>query len=575
MAWALAGAGLLLATVLAFAFAHLYLNQPKPSVTRFLVSAPSEVTDLGLPALSPDGRFLAFATFSQDGVRQLWLRPLDNVAAHPLPGTDGAYFPFWSPDSRYLGFFASGSLKKIDVAGGPPQTIMTASAGGGSGSWNSEGVIIFSSGGGSGILKVSQDGGAPTPLTTLDRSQGEFAQFAPSFLPDGRHFLFTKVRTVGPGTEESVCIGSLDSKETKCLMKTESFALYAPPGYLLYRSAGALMAQPFDANHLITTGDAFPVASGVRDFSVSPKGTLAYILGVSGETELRWFDRSGKNLGTVGQPADYSSPALSPDGTRVVVGIKKGGAGRSLWVFDLRRGTSSRFTFDPADEFNPLWSRDSSQIIFTSAQQGVRDIYEKAASGLGNSEVVFESKDQQKNVVDWSPDGRYVVYDITTAPAGLWILPLFGDRKPFPFIQGGFDARQARFSPDGRYIAYASDESGDYEIYVQTFPEQGGKWQVSTGDGRYPEWRRDGKEIYFVSAGKLMTVGVDTTGSQFQAGTPKPLFEEHFGGGSAINPNAIYRVSADGQRFLAVTTAGQQGPSPITVVLNWAADLKP
>jgi eukaryotic-like serine/threonine-protein kinase len=308
-------------------------------------------------------------------------------------------------------------------------------------------------------------------------------------------------------------------------------------------------------------------------FSVSQKGALAYIPRGSAETELQWFDRSGKSLGTVGQVADYSGPALSPDGTRIAVGIQSAGSGRSLWLIDLRRGTTSRFTFDPADEFNPLWSRDGSRILFTSAQNGNRDIYEKASSGIGGSEAVFQSKDQQKNVDDWSPDGRYVAYDTTAAPVSLWILPLFGDRKPSPFVQSTYNARQARFSPDGRYVAYASDESGDFEIYVQTFPEHGGKWQVSTGGGRDPEWRRDGKELYFISGGKLMAVDVNAAGPQFEAGTPKALFEAHLGGSSAVNPNAIYRVSADGQRFLAVTAA-EQTSSPVTVVLNWAADLK-
>ncbi len=576
MAWALAGAGLLLAAALAFVFVRPYLNQPKPSVMRFLISPPTEVVDLGLPRLSPDGRLLAFVGVSQDGSRQLWLRPLDNVAAHPLPGTEGALAPFWSSDSRYLGFFASGSLRKIDVAGGPPQTLAELLAGGGSGSWNRDGVIIFSPSAGGALWKISQAGGAPTPLTTLDRLRGEFAQAAPWFLPDGRHFLYIAVRSTGPTVERWVCAGSLDSKETKCLLQANSAALYAPPGYLVYVRAGALMAQPFDAQRLATTGDAVPIADGVLNVSVSANGILAYIAGASRETELQWFDRSGKSLGTVGQPADYSSPALSPDGTRVAAGIQSPGAGtRNLWILDLKRGAASRFTFDPADEFNPLWSRDGSQILFTSAQQGVRDIYQKSADGAGDPEVVFASRDQQKNVDDWSPDGRYVVYDITAAPDNLWILPLFGGRKPFPFVQSNYDVRQARFSPNGRYIAYASDETGDYEIYVQTFPEPGGKWQVSTGGGRDPEWRRDGKELYFVSGGKLMAVDVNTGGPQFEAGTPKSLFEVHFGSGTAINPNATYRVTADGQRFLCVTSTGQQGPPPITVVTNWTADLKP
>ncbi len=244
----------------------------------------------------------------------------------------------------------------------------------------------------------------------------------------------------------------------------------------------------------------------------------------------------------------------------------------------MKRGTASRLTFDAADDLNPVWSRDGSQILFSSAQSGTRDIYEKAANGLGDSELVFASKEQQKSLDDWSSDGRYVAYDLTSAPTSLWILPLFGDRKPIPFVQGNFGARQARFSPNGRYVAYASEETGNYQIYVQTFPQPSGKWQVSTAGGVNPEWRRDGKELYFLSNAGLMAVDVDTTGPQFEMGIPKPLFEADFvaGSGNAGFPNAPYRVTADGQRFLAVTTTGQQTfSSPITVVLNWAADLKP
>ncbi len=581
IAWALAAAGLLLAAALAFLFARIYLNQPKPSVTRLLILPPENViwwagtlgrsVGRGPISLSPDGRLLAFVGASQDGRRQLWLRPLDNVTAHPLPGTDGAVYPFWSPDSRYLGFFTSGGLKKIDVAGGPPQTLYDGRSVGG-GSWNSDGAIIFGSA--DGLLKISQAGGAPSPITTLDRSQGDVEHYSPWFLPDGRHFLYAALRET-VSRERWVCAGSLDSKDTKCLFQAGSPAFYAPPGYLLYWRADsdALMAQPFDAQHLVITGDAFPIADPAQHASVSANGILAYIPGASGERELQWFDRSGKVLGTVGQPALYSNPVFSPDGTRVAVDLQDAGAGtRDLWVLDLKRGTASRFTSDPGDKYNPVWSRDGSQILFSSSQNGIPDIYQKAASGLGDSQVVFESKDQQKYINDLSPDGRYVAYD--TGGAELWILPLFGDHKPFPFVQGGYSSREARFSPDGRYIAYASSETGDNEIYVQTFPEHTGKWQISTGGGINPEWGRDGKELYFLSGTKLMAVNVNTAGPQFEAAIPKLLFAAPFPVGGV--EHALYRVTADGQRFLAVTTTGaQQANSPITVVTNWTADLKP
>ena len=582
IAWALAGTGLLVAVALAFLFARLYLHQPKPSVARFLISPP-ENANFGSISLSPDGRRLAFVGISEDGRGQLWLRPLDNPSAQPLPGTDGARLPFWSPDSRNLGFFADGSLKKIDVTGGPAQALCAAPVGLG-GSWNADGEIVFAPSNAAPLWRVSQSGAASTPLTTLDRSRGESGHVFPWFLPDGRHFLY--VASADSTSDRRLCVGSLDSKETKCLLKVGPLVMYAKPGDLLYERAGTLMAQPFDAERLRVTGDAVPIAEHVvpstfRTFlpsqltqvaSVSQNGVLAYASGSPEQARLQWYDRGGKKQGTVGQPAEYTNPALSPDGTRVTVGIYDAQAdSRDLWVFDLKRGTASRFTSGPADELNPLWSRDGSRILFTSNQKGVRDIYQKPANGLGDSELVFESKDHGKSVNDWSPDGRYVLYDTAGAPSGIWVLPLFGDHKPFPLVQGAYVARSAQFSPNGRYVAYASNESGDFEIYVQTFPDHSGKWQVSTAGGIDPEWRRDGKELFFIAGEKLMAVDVKTDGPQFEASIPKPLFQAHFLTGNWRNR---YVVAADGQRFLAVVPVEQQASSRITAVMNWTADLK-
>jgi len=582
MAWSLAAAGLLLAATLAVIFGRSHLNPPKPNVTRFLIASPSGVVSWQYMRLSPDGRLLALIGAAADGTQRIWLRSLDSVAAQPLPETEGATSVFWSPDSQYLGFFVAGSLKKVAISGGSPQTICDVAQVGG-GSWNADGVIIFNSGRSSPLSKVSAAGGVPSPLTTLDGSRGEIAQGYPWFLPDGRHFLYTSFRAAST-TELWLCVGSLDSNQTNCLQKTDSPAVYTPPGDLLYLRGPTLMAQPFDARSLAITGDAVPVADGVQPFlisaitvlaySASENGILAYIPGgVPDQFDLQWFDRSGKHLGTLGQPAGYTGPALSPDGTRVAVAIMDPQAkARDLWVFDLKRGTNSRLTFDPADELAPLWSHDGSQIMFSSELKGARDIYEKAASGLGDSQLVFQSKDQRKSVNDWSPDGRYIVYDPSIPPASLWILPLFGDRKPFVFVGGAYDAREARFSPNGRFIAYTSNETGNYEVYVQTFPDRSGKWQVSTAGGTYPVWRRDGKELYFVSGSKLVAVDVTTAGPKFEAGIPKPLFSADFRPG---NWSSVYAPTADGQRFLVLTTVEQQSISPITVVTNWPSDLKP
>jgi eukaryotic-like serine/threonine-protein kinase len=584
VAWALAAVGLLAAAALAVVFGRSYLNQPKPSVMRFVISPPDDISFLsqitvtglassvGVASPSPDGRFVAFVGVSKDGSRQLWLRPLDNLNAQPLPGTQGAYYPFWSPDSRYVGFFDAANLKKVAISGGSAQSLCSASSSGG-GTWNADGLIVFSAGSGP-LMKVSEAGGDPSPLGTLDQSAGEIAKEFPSFLPDDRHFLYASVRAAFIHGLR-ICVGSLDSNESNCFLDADSLAVYAPPGYLLYLRAGTLMAQPFDAGRVATTGDPVPIAENVQSFSASQSGILTYSSrGASNQNELQWFDRTGKKLGTVGQPAVYSSPELSPDGTRAVVAITDPQLGtRDLWIFDLKRTAASRFTFDPTDEISPRWSHDAGQILYTSTQTGTRDIYEKAATGIGDSQQVFASKDQQKSVDDWSSDGRYVVYDTTGSPAHLWILPLFGDRKPVPLVQDNYDTRQARFSPDGRYIAYASKESGQFEIYVQTFPQASGKWQVSSGGGTHPEWRHDGKELFFLSGTSLMAADVNTAGPQFSASIPKQLFDSDFQLGFA---NSIYAPTADGQRFLAVTTMSQQqAPPPITVVTSWASDLKP
>jgi Tol biopolymer transport system component/predicted Ser/Thr protein kinase len=589
IAWALAaiaGVALLIAAALAFVYVRPYLNQSKPSVMRFLVSLPPEDVRWGTMSLSPDGRLMAFVGVSKDGVAQLWLRPLDNVAAQPLPGTEGARAPFWSPDSHYLAFFDADSLKKVAISGGTPQTLCNVVDAYG-GSWNSEGLIIFGAGAAP-LWRVSEAGGTPSPLTTLDRSLQDLGHGYPWFLPDGRHFLYSSTRSSSIA-KVWLCVGSLDSNETKCLLQADSPAVYAPSGDLLYLLGATLMAQPFDARHLAITGGAVPIAENLQpysgansapgarsqSFSVSENGILAYVAaGAPTQNELQWFDRSGKKLGTLGQPAGYCCPVLSPDGTRLAADILDPQLGtRDIWLFDLKRATASRFTFDPTDEISPLWSPDGSQILFTSTQTGHREIYQKAASGIGESQLVFASKDQQKSVDDWSADGRFVVYDDTGSPTSLWILPLFGDRKPFPFVQDAYSAREAFFSPNGRYIAYASSESGIFEINVQTFPDRTGKWQVSTGGGTHPQWRRDGKELYFVSGSKLMAVDVDTAGSQFEAGTPAPLFQADFLSGS-YSP-AVYAPTADGQRFLAVIPVAQQAIPPITVVTNWPSDLKP
>jgi Tol biopolymer transport system component/predicted Ser/Thr protein kinase len=580
MAWALAAAGLLLAAALAAYF----MLQPKraENVVRFPVLAP-ENTRFSLYggdlSLSPDGRKLAFVTVGQTGESsKLWVRSLDSLAPDALQGTEGAYAPFWSPDSQQIGFFTGDDkLEKVPVSGGAPEVLCDAHNWYG-GTWNRDGVILFSSA--NKLYRVSDAGGAPALVAAPDTTRQELGYGLPQFLPDGRHFLFRVYMVAGSGY---VAAGSLDSPKTERLFDSATNALYALPGYLFYLNQATLVAQPFDANGLRITGPAVPISTGVGSlgagglayFTVSQAGVLAFQTAPGGVTsQMTWYNREGVQLGTVGQPGFYSSSALSPDGARIAIGVGVSGA-RDIWVYDLKRGTESRLTFSSADNQNPLWSADGNQIMFTSNRAGTRDIYQQPANGLGNAEPILVSKDQAKNVDDLAADGRYAIYDTGGSDATeLWALPLTGERKPFPFIQGGFAAHEARFSPNGRYVAYASSETGRFEIYVQTFPDHLGKWQISTAGGTEPAWRRDGKELFYLSAdSKMMAVEVNTDSGQLQAGIPKPLFQAQLA--TSIYWRNRYVVSADGQRFLILAPIGETSSNPLTVVVNWLAAVKP
>jgi serine/threonine protein kinase len=574
--WTLAAVSTLAAMSLALAM----MNRPtkQEETTRFTIDAPPSPNLSINVAVSPDGRRLAFVGNTGIGRTGLWIRPLNRIAAQAVSGTEGAYLPFWSPDSRSLGFFADGKLKRIDVSGGPPRTLSDVSVGYG-GTWNRQGVILFAPQIGGAIYRVSDSGGVPTPVTTPDSSRGETGHTFPSFLPDGRHFLY--LAGASPVTQRSVHVGTVDSKETRHLLTGNSPAIYVSPGYLLFVREGALIGQAFDAKRLTFTGEPVPVAervgtysaTGAAFFSASDAGVLAYQGGAPVDSQLVWFDRTGKRIGTLGDRGDYSSPVLSPDGTRVAVARRDPQTQtRDIWMLDLKRGTSSRLTFDPADDLNPVWSSGGRQIFFTSERKGFRDIYQKVVSGADAEAVVFESK-ATKSLDDVSADGHYILYD--TGPSGgttgLWVWHPARDGKPFPFLQTTFSARQGQLSPDGRWIAYSANESGSYDVYVQTFPERRGKWQISTTGGAEPTWRRDGNELFYIADNKIMAVEVKGSSDQFEPGIPKALFEISRADTVARNR---YTVTADGQRFLVNTPAENGTPSAITVVVNWAAEIK-
>jgi len=582
----LIGAALLLALVTTLSLAVRYLPRTpaQEEILRFSVLLPQNVTMSGTtPALavSPDGRYIAFIA-AQEGQNLLWLRSLDSFtpkALAPLEISGSPTPPFWSPDGRFIGFFAGGELKKIAAAGGPPQKLCDISGPRG-GTWNQDGVIVLGSTAGS-LVRVSQAGGEPTPLTTLDQSRFETSHRWPHFLPDGRHFLFF-VRS-GKVENTGVYIGSLDSKETRQLLPNVLSAVYAPPGFLLFLRNETLMAQPFDAGALKLTGEQVPIGEQVAfnsglgrgAFSVSQNGVLAFRTGGGQIDQPLWFDRTGKQIGSLGEPGVYFTLALSPIDERQVAtdrtDLQTGT--NDIWVFDLSRNdVSSRLTTDPAGDSAPIWSPDGKRIVWTSYRTGNWSLYEKASSGGGSEEVILASP-EEKLPDDWSRDAQFIVYESFGSKTkwDLWLLRT-ADRNATPLVQSEFNERQAQLSPDGKYIAYTSDKSGSAAIYVQTFPLSGSEWRISTGVGAQPRWRKDGRELFYIGADrKLMVVDVKL-GPPFQVGVPKPLFETRV---PTINDfRNHFVVSTDGQRFLINSMTEARGTTPIDVVKNWTTLLR-
>jgi Tol biopolymer transport system component len=577
-------------------FLHVREKPPAPAPpVRFQVALPEKVTLTRGDsfAVSPDGRQLAFVAAGTDGVSRVWVRALDSLEVRPLPGSEigpVAAPLFWSPDSRYIVFQAETKLKKMDISGGPAQTLCDVTGFVVSGSWNRDGVIILgnnvSGRNGGALMRVPAAGGTCSPLTTLDPSRGENYHSFPSFLPDGRHFLYHRMSSAPQNA--GIYVGSLDAKpeeqDSRQLLATPFGGRYVPPsdsapGQLLFVREGTLMAQPFDAQRMELSGEAIPVAEQLGSFlnfayiSVSANGVLVYRSGATQDFQLTWFDRQGKALGTAGEQGQYSGVALSADGTRAAVTHV---ADQDLWLTDLSRGTSTRFTFGPGRARNPVWSPDGSRLIFASSREGVYDLYQKPASGAKEEEIVLKSGDN-KFPLSWSRDGHFLLYLAVNRQTrnDLWVLPLDGDRKPFPFLRTEFDETQGRFSPDARWIAYMSNESGRPEVYVRPFSppsaatpaETGGKWMVSKGGGNNPVWRGDGKDLMYVAPdGKVMAVEL-TANTAFQPGVPKALFQP-----PAFGQPADYDGGRD--RSLLVVPVGQSTPPPFTVVLNWMAALK-
>jgi len=550
---------------------------PVPPEMRVEITTPPTTDPLSL-ALSPDGQTLAFVATAA-GEPQLWLRPLKAVTARPLPATVGATYPFWSPDGRSIGFFAENKIKTIGVADGTIQTVADAPNARG-GTWNRDGVILFGQTTPGVINQVPARGGTPQAVTHLEPTRSGGHRF-PRFLPDDRHFLFYSTGAGGSAVR-AVHVGSLDGSVIQRVVDSDMAALFASSGYLLFIRAGTLMAQAFDTGRLTVSGDPFVVAEHVitdgsmfnAAVSTSAAGPIVYSTGGAAERQLAWFDRSGKQVATLGgMDAAAFNLELSPDGRRVALD-RLTNTNRDVWLMDAARGVPSRFTVDANSDIMPVWSPDGERIIFTSNRDRNFALYQKASSGAGRDEVLFES-DASKYPQDVSQDGRFLLFRSPSPKTGidLWALPLTGDRKPFPVAQASFEEREGQFSPDAKWMAYQSNETGRFEIYVQAFPQAGGKWRVSTGGGTQPRWRRDGKEMFYIGLdGKLMAVPIrlGARDQGVEAGTPLALFATRLQVGVvAVTQKQQYAVSPDGQRFLMNRDTEDTTTPPATLILNW------
>ncbi|MFN2633734.1 MAG: protein kinase [Thermoanaerobaculia bacterium] len=582
LSWAVAGAAVLLALWAGLRREHRPVEFA--GALRSSIVLP-DLSAVRAAVLSPDGTRLVIAARDSSGRNLLFVRPLGSTSVQPLPGTEGPSFPFWSPDGRSIGFFADGKLKKVDAFGGPPQTLCDSPVSRG-GTWNRDGTILFTPITDGAIYRVSASGGPATPVTKLDPSRGETSHRWPFFLPDGRHFLYLVATFASSGERDKMGVyaGSLDSREEKFLVRANSSMAYAPPGYLLFYREGNLFAQRFDAKALQVSGDPFPVAEQISYvpqtywafFSVSENQVLVHQAraAASGFSQLVWFDRSGKALGSLGAPAYQANPRISPDGKRVALDIADVRSGNlDVWIYETSGGIATRITSHSAIDAVPVWAPNGDRIAFLSFRGGHADLYQQSQTGAGKAEAIFLS-DKAKHPTDWSPDGRFILFRLHDAKTNieLWVVPVSGaDRKAVPFMQAAFGVSHGQFSPDGRWIAYASNESGKGEIYVAPFPGPGGNWRVSSAGGAQPRWRRDGSELFYVAPdGKLMTVSVKS-GPTFEAEPARPLFQTRPREPSYAGDLFGYDVSADGQRFLVNNEVAEANTPSLDVVLNWSA----
>ncbi len=579
--WLIAGIALILAAAMAIAHFDTVETAAPMIRSHLLPEVHTAVTQFGSLAISADGSMLAYVAYDSFDNVQLWVRPLKSANAIPLPGTEGAQFPFWSPDNRHIGFFAARKLKKVEAGGGLVTTLCEVQNPSG-GSWNNQNVIIFTSFGEDGIFRIPAQGGTPLRLPSADTTNGETACSSPWFLPDGKHFLYTtntKLMVVARTEANAVFLGSIDSDTRRRLIPSSSNAMTAN-GYIIFMRDNTLVAQKFEEGTMTVAGDPATVAEQVQyanrwgkgEFSVSQSGLLVYQSRISNLTgSLMIYDRTGKVLQSVGKVASYDDPVLSPDGSRLAFTLYEGSGSRGdVWITEFSRGTISRFTFDTSEEDDPVWTPDGMNIVFSQ----VGDLVMKPSSGIGEPQVLYSSK-TDKVPTDISPDGKFLIYGDFGAKTGrdIWVLPVTGEKTPIPVAVTEFNEVVGQFSPDGRWIAYSSNETGRQEVYIRSFPSSAGRWQISTHGGIHPQWDEGGQQLYYIDPNnQLMIVGVKSLGSSVQAGTPSILFKTRnsYGGG----PGHRYDVSGDGQRIILVDEQeGEFRSEPLNLIVNWPSDL--
>ncbi len=552
-------------TLLALALATVYLEEePTPRLLRATIMAPDKQSlDPFSFALSPDGTKLAFVAFNAEQGTQLWVRSLSSSSAEPLAGTEDASFPFWAPDSKYIGFFSSGKLKTIDAAGGAALTLADAPLGRG-GSWGPDGTILFAPAAASSIFRIPASGGTAKETTAIITG-GPTLQRWPYFLPDGKHFLFWAI-TVNNG---GLYLASLDSPQAMPITTSPVRAEYVN-GYLTYVRDGNLMAQKLDLKKGLV-GEPVTIAEqlaiddrGAAGFTFSKDGKLAFIGGGGSASILGVYDRDGKLLNAV-DTGTFVTGYFSPDGKKVAASRNNPGKGMEIMLYDLTRATKTQFTFAQSRDDDPVWSPDGNSIIFDSARSGKTDLYTRPANG-SQAEQLFYHDDSDNYPSSWGPDGKYVAYEqLQGRDIHIWAIPMTGDHKPFPVLTEKFATRQPALSADGKWIAYYSNEYGKWQIYIASFPKPGGKFMV--GDGTNPQWRRDGKELFYIdSSNRIASAEVTARGDSLEIGQPRPLK-------LPLDTGNVFHVTGDGQRFL-MAIPPQQNASGLNLVVNWQEQLK-